>query len=240
MVPDGHAPSESAHGLSLFPTGRIITEPGQRLAPRETHMAHPSTAQSPAPIDRQEDLRQRLASLSPEDFVRGMILNGVMEAVRVLGDEALVRQCQDLLGEKRLVDFFCYPAHKHLQLIYTAASLLEARHGGFEKALWSMGYHGGKNFLSSAPGKVLLLGQGNFKRLLSTLPTAFSVGSNRLKSEVRWTGPTSALFILQHDFIPPAYTEGTLQALELAKVKGLRVRSRQSEALVGEYELTWE
>jgi uncharacterized protein (TIGR02265 family) len=203
-------------------------------------MGNPSNAQSPAHIDRQEDLRQRLASLKPGDTVRGMILNGVLEAVRTLGDEAMVRQCLELLGEKRLVDFFSYSSHKHLQLIYLAAGLLETRHGGFEKALWLMGYHGGKNFLSSVPGKVMMLGQGSFKRLLEAVPMAFSVGANGLKSEIRWTGPNSALFILERDFIPPAYTEGTLQSLEVTKVKGLRVRSRQSGTLVGEYELTWE
>ncbi|HEX8439182.1 TIGR02265 family protein [Archangium sp.] len=203
-------------------------------------MGNPSIAQAPAHIDRHEDLRQRLTLLKPEDTVRGVILNGVMEAVRVLGDETLVRQCLDVVGEKRLVDFFSYPSHKHLQLIYTAAGLLDARYGSFEKALWLMGYHGGKNFLSSTPGKVLLLGQGSFKRLLEAVPTAFSVGGNGLKSEVRWTGPTSAVFILDRDFIPPAYTEGTLQSLEISKVKGLRVRWRPTETLVGEYELTWE
>jgi uncharacterized protein (TIGR02265 family) len=188
----------------------------------------------------ENDLHHRLALLSPEDKVRGIILNGVLEIVRTLGNETMVRQCLDSVGEKKFVDFFTYPSHLHLRFVYAAADLLCERFGSFEKTLWNMGYQGGKYFLSSAPGKILMLGQGSMQRLLSVVPSAFSLANNSLQGEVKWTGPRSALFLLKHDFLPLVYTEGTLQSLDTAKVKGLRVKSRQVEPLVGEYELTWE
>jgi uncharacterized protein (TIGR02265 family) len=195
-----------------------------------------------APPGSEEDLRQRLSLLSPADTVRGMLLNGVLEVVRELGDEAAVRQCLEMAGEKKLVDFFSYPAEVHLKMLYTAAQLLSGRYGSFEETLWNMGYQGARNFLSSTPGKLLkVLAQGNPKRLLNGLPSAFSVGGGRLQSTVRWTGPNTATFVLERDFLPLPYTEGVLRAaFEATQVKGFQVRSRQPEPLVGEYDLSWE
>lgn len=205
-------------------------------------MNSPSTARAPAHDEHEEDLRWRLSQLTSQDTVRGMILNGVLEVVRELGDEAAVRQCLDVVGEKKLVDFFSYPSDRHVQTIYMAARLLSDRFSGFENALRAMGHQGTKNFLSSPAGKLMLvLGQGNPKRLINGLPSAFSVAVSSLTSEVKWTGPQSATFILRRDFIPLAYTEGALRpVLENAKVKHFEIRSRQPEPLVGEYDLSWE
>ena len=190
----------------------------------------------------EEDLRQRLALLAPTDNVRGMLLNGILEVVRERGDEAAVRQCLEAAGEKTLVDFFTYPSSVHLRMLYTAARLLSDRYGGFEQALGALGYQGARNFLASIPGKLLMvLAQGNPKRLINALPSAFNVGGSHLKIDVRWTGPHSAVFVFQRDFIPLVYTEGVLRAaFEAAQVKGFQVRSRQLESLASEYEMSWE
>jgi uncharacterized protein (TIGR02265 family) len=190
----------------------------------------------------EKDLQQRLSLLTPADTARGMFLNGIVEVVRELGNEAAVQQCLDVVGEKKFVDFFSYPSAKHVSMLYTAAALLSERYGGFDNALRAMGYQGTKNFLASTAGKLLLvLGQGNPKRLLNALPSAYAVSVSSLQAEVRWTGPNSAVFILRRDFIPLAYTEGSLKAVfETAKVRGFQVRSRQPEPLLGEYELSWQ
>lgn len=203
-------------------------------------MSNPSEPPESANVDLEAELRHRLSLLSPQDTIRGMILNGVLESVRKLGGEAVAQQCLSAVGEKKFVDFFKYPSRIHLEFIYKAAALLDARYAGFEKALWHMGYQGGMSFLASAPGRILLLGQGSIRRVLGVVPAAFSVVGSTLESEVRWTGAKSAIFILKRDFIPPAYTVGTLQCLETVNVKGLRVRALPSEPLVGKYELAWD
>ncbi len=201
-------------------------------------MDRPSTAHN----EHEEDLKWRLSQLTPQDTVRGVFLKGIVEVVRELGDEASVRQCLDVVGEQKLVDFFSYPSDRHIRMIYTAARLLSDRFGGFEHALRAMGHQGTKNFLSSAVGKLMLVvGQGNPQRLINGLPPAFSVAVSSLTSEVKWTSPQSATFILRRDFVPLAYTEGALRAvLENAKVKRFEIRPRQPEPLVGEYDLSWE
>lgn len=192
-------------------------------------------------MELEKELQHRLSLLTPDDTVRGLMLNSVLDVVRELGSEALARQCLDAVGEKKLVDFFLYPSRMHLELLYTAAGLLYARYGSLEKTLWNMGYQGGKNFFASTPGKLMMLGEGDIHRLLKALPTAFSVAGGMLKSEVVVTSPWTAVFILHRDFIHPAYTEGTLQsALEFGHAKGLRVKWRPSATLVSEYDLAWD
>lgn len=200
-----------------------------------------STTRGPGQVEPDKELKYRLSLLTPEDTIRGLMLNSVLRVVRELGGAELAHQCLDVVGEKKFVDFFLYPSRLHLELLYTAAGLLEARHGGFEKTLWIIGYQGVKNFFASTPGKLMLLGRGDIHRLLKALPSAFSVAGGMLKSEVVVTSPWSAVFVLHRDFIHPAYTEGTLQSvLEFGHVKGLRVKWRPSATLVSEYELAWE
>ena len=205
-------------------------------------MNDPSTARDPVHPGSEEDLRQRLSLLTPTDNARGMLLNGILEVVRELGDEAAVRQCLEAAGEKKLVDFFTYPATVHLQMLYTAARLLNTRYGGFERAMEALGYQGARNFLASTPGRLMIvLAQGKPKRLVEALPSAFTVGGSHLKIAVRWKGPNNVVFVFQRDFIPLVYTEGTLRAaFEAAKVKGFQVRSRQLESFGSEYELSWQ
>jgi uncharacterized protein (TIGR02265 family) len=193
-------------------------------------------------FDVERDLQQRLALLTPTDKVRGLFLNGVLDVVRELGDEAVMRQCVESVAEKKFVDFFQYPSNVHLNLVYSAAKLLMGRYGSFEKTLWTMGYQGTKNFFTSAVGKTMVvLAQGSPKRLLTALPSAFSIAVTSLEGEVRWTGPNSGVFILRHDFIPLMYTEGALQAVfENAKVKRFQIHASQPEPLVGEYTVNWE
>lgn len=188
------------------------------------------------------ELRERLALLTPADTVRGLFLNGVLEVVRKLGSDDLVRQCLEASGEQRFVEFFTYSSAVHLRVIYRAARLLGERYGGFDKALWQMGHEGAVGYFSSALGKtLLLLGRGDPRKLVSALPQAFSLSSAALQSTLEWTGPKSALFLLKRDIIPTAYTEGVLHGLlEQAVVKRFHVSSRKPSPLSGEYSLSWE
>jgi uncharacterized protein (TIGR02265 family) len=54
-------------------------------------------------------------------------------------------------------------------------------------------------------------------------------------------GHTRAVVLITRDFLPSAYTEGSLQgAFESAKVRGLTVRTHPTASLDNEYELSWE
>lgn len=205
-------------------------------------MRDPDAAEGVTLAEFEGDLRWRMSLLTSEHTARGLYLNGVLDVVRELGSEAAVRQCLEAAGEKRFVDFFSYSSRAHLALVQTAAKLLRDRYGSFEKTLWHMGYQGTKSFFASAVGRTMVVvAQGNPRRLLNALPAAFSLSVSTLRGEVHWTGPNSAVFILRQDFMPLAYTEGALHAVfENAKAKNFQVKSREPEPLVGEYTLSWE
>jgi uncharacterized protein (TIGR02265 family) len=194
------------------------------------------------PLGSEEDLRQRLTYVTPADTTRGIFFNGVLEVVRLLGDEAAVRYCLDESGETHFVALFNYPVSTLLRMAYAGARRLSSDSRNFEEVMRQMGYLAAWHFASSTMGQILLrqiLGQP--RRLLDTLPAAHRMTTNMGECKVRWTGHTSAVVLLTRDILPHPYVEGSLQAsFEIAKVPGLRVRARPLASLNTEYELSWE
>lgn len=189
-----------------------------------------------------QELQHRLSLLTPADTVRGVFINGVLEVARTLGGDALAQRCLEVTGEEKFVDFFNYSSAAHLRAIYHTGSWLLDRYGDFDSALWQMGHVGTHGFFASPVGKTMrMISGGNPRRLLQSLPRAFSVAGATLVSELRWQGPQSAVFTLKRDFIPTAYTEGVMHAvLEQAKVKHIQVHSHQPQPLVSEYTVDWK
>ena len=181
--------------------------------------------------------------MEPGDTIRGLFINGLLEGVRALGDEALVRRCvEEAGGEEPFLDFFMYPLGMDLRLTYTAVSLLAERTGkSLEEAFELLGRRATADFLGSVMGRTLrLLAGGNPRRMLSGLPTAYSVSVSFGERKVVWTGPRSARFSMRREFLPTSFHEGTLRAvLESVNVWG-RVQGRQLSLLDAEYEISWE
>jgi uncharacterized protein (TIGR02265 family) len=193
-------------------------------------------------LGSEEELRRRLAYVTPTDTTRGLFFNSVLEVVRQLGDEAAVQHCLEESGEKRFVALFNYPVSTLLRMAYAGARRLSNDSRNFEEVMRQMGYLSSRSFASSTMGQILLrqiLGQP--RRLLETLPAAHRMTTNVGECKVRWTGHTSAVVLITRDILPHPYMEGSLQgSFEVAKVPGLLVRARPLANLDTEYALSWE
>jgi uncharacterized protein (TIGR02265 family) len=189
-----------------------------------------------------EDLELRLALTSPSDTARGMFLRTMLEAVRTLGDEELMRRCQAAGGEEKLVDFFIYPITVNLRMVFAAARMLETRCGSRDEALRQLGRRAGECFLASTAGLALqFLARGNTKRLVSNLPSAYRAAVSFGARSVVWTGRTSGRLTMRREFMPYPFQEGMLLGvLEKAHAKGVRVCGHQLSTLESDYDISWE
>ncbi|MFY0525355.1 TIGR02265 family protein [Archangium gephyra] len=203
-------------------------------------MNTPVTAQ-PLQLGTEEELKWRLSLISPDDLMRGLFHNSLLELVRKLEGEEAVKECLEVCGEARFLDFFNYAHHSYIKLLYAAARRLSTRFGGFERAMWEIGYDGGTSFYASAAGKVLILmAQGDPRRLLSNIPTGMQTASKHVELKVTLTGPRSGILV-KHEVMPRQHTAGGLQAMcDVAKVKGAKVTARALSPTENEYEVTWD
>lgn len=194
------------------------------------------------PLGSEEDLGHRLSLVTPADTTRGLFLNGVLQAVRQLGGEAAVRHCLEESGEKRFLDFFNYPVGTMLRMAYTGARLLSDDTRSFDEVMRQMGYVSARSFATSTMGAIMLrLVLADSRRLLEAMPSAHRMNTSAGECKVHWTGFHSAVMRITRDFLPHAYTEGSLQgAFESARVRGLTVRCLTAPSLTNHYELSWE
>jgi uncharacterized protein (TIGR02265 family) len=194
-------------------------------------------------LDVERQLRHRMAMASPTDTTRGIFFNGALEVARALGGSEAADRCQQLSGEKRFIDFFNYPVLDLLRMSLEVVRVIGPRAGGGAGVLRRMGTQAAKDFLSSAPGKtMLLLTGGNPRRMLNQLPTSYRTAVSYGERRVVWSvSERTALFVVQRDFMPPAFTKGLLQGmLEAAGARGVNVSGRPTGMLDSEYEISWE
>jgi uncharacterized protein (TIGR02265 family) len=194
-------------------------------------------------LDVERQLRHRMAMASPTDTARGMFFNGALEVARALGGSEAADRCQQLIGEKRFVDFFNYPIGDLLQLSLEAVRLIGPRAGGGAGVLRRMGAQAAKDFLASAPGRtMLMLTDKNPRRLLNQFPASYRTVVSFGERRVAWSvDDRTGLMLAQRDFMPPAYTKGLLQGmLEAVGSKGVNVSGRPTGMLDSEYEVSWE
>lgn len=200
------------------------------------------TGAAPESAGAERELERRLMLATPADSVRGMFFRSVLEVMRELGDTHAVERCVEACGERKFVDFHCYPATTFLRLLSTSARLLGSGYGNFEGALRALGRRGATDFFASATGRPLgSMLQDNPKRMLDSLPMAYATASaNGGQCAVTWESPWRARVLLERDFLPCAYVEGALTAaLEVIGARDPRVRARSLGPLCCEYSLTW-
>ncbi len=193
-------------------------------------------------VGSKEELQWRLSLVDSSVTVRGIVFNSVLETVRQLADERAVEQCLEAAGERRFMDFFNYPMGSLVQMTYSAAWLLGGRFGSFDQAVWHMGHQTAARFNGSTAGRtVLLLARGGPARLLHALPPAFKLTRKDAEVSARLTGPHSALFTYNRDFMPRPYTHAGLEAtFAAAQVRGVEIHARPTGPLDTVYELSWE
>ncbi|MFL5352961.1 TIGR02265 family protein [Archangium sp.] len=200
------------------------------------------TGADPESAGAERELERRLTLATPADSVRGMFFRSVLEVMRELGDMHAVERCVEACGERKFVDFSCYPTSSFLRLLGTSARLLGTGYGDFEGALRALGRRGATDFFASSTGRPLwTMLSGNPKRMVDNLPMAYAMASaNGGQCLVTWVSSRQVRILLDRDFLPCAYVEGALTAaLEVLGTRDPRVRSRSLGPLGCEYSLTW-
>jgi uncharacterized protein (TIGR02265 family) len=190
----------------------------------------------------QVELDQRLTLATPNDVVRGLFFNSMLELVRRLGDAATMERCLEASGGQRFLDFFNYPVSALLRLTYTAGHELGPRYGGFDGALRQMGQQAMRDFLDSLMGRTLrhLAGQDT-RTLVSNIQNIYRMTLSYGTRQLVWDGPRRGRLILQRNFIPFAYHEGGLRmTLDQMKAQNVSVVGRQTGPLDSEYAFSWE
>jgi uncharacterized protein (TIGR02265 family) len=193
-------------------------------------------------LGSEEELQWRLSFLAPGENVRGVFINSLLDVVRRLGGEDTVRKCLTRDGQEPFLDFFNYPFSTYLKSIYSAAWALSEKHGSVEESLRLMGYHAAQSFYLSPPGRVvLLLAQGEPRRLLDNLPLATRTTSTVADGSSRLTGPKKGILSYKRDLMPRPYTRGALLGtFEAAHVKGVQVLPHPVGPLDTDYEISWD
>jgi uncharacterized protein (TIGR02265 family) len=187
-----------------------------------------------------QDLARREAFMKPEHTMRGFFFNGMLENIRVLGDEELARRCQEASGEERFVDFFNYPFQRMSPILRTALPGLAERLGG-AGALWEIGRRASQDFLASAAGRaLLLLTQHRPRALLGSLSAAFRVSVSFSRMQLVWEGPTRGHLLLDQSFLPPPFHEGMLHCLlEASSARDIHVSARDTGPLLVTCDFRW-
>lgn len=191
--------------------------------------------------DWHQDWQQRLSQAEPSDTARGLFFNGVLDAVRTLGGEELVRRCVEACGQERFLDFFNYPISMQLRIISAAMQTLEKRYGCAEAALRQLGRRSALDFLESAAGKMMMrLASSTPKQLLASLPSAYRVSLSYGQHSIVWTGPTSGRLVMKREFMPhPVHAGVVATLLEAGGAREVKVKSHQTGPLDCECEFSW-
>ncbi|MFL5351112.1 TIGR02265 family protein [Archangium sp.] len=189
-----------------------------------------------------QDLERRNNLVKPEHTMRGFFFKGVLENLRTLGDEALVKRCVEASGQEHFVDFFSYPVHLMFPILSTALPSLATRYGGAETALRQLGRRASTDFLESVAGKaLLLLAQGRPKTLINSLPGAFTVAMSHGRGTVQWTGPQQGRLRATVSSVPPPFHEGMVQqVLEAVRARDIQVAGHDAGGLDVECDFSWK
>lgn len=189
-----------------------------------------------------KDLERRQSLVKPEHLMRGFFLKGMLENIRALGDDALVRRCVEACGQEHFLDFFNYPVQLVFPILSTALPELASRHGGAETVLRKMGRRGSLDFLESVAGKALLmLTQGRIQTLINSLPGAFTVAMSHGRGTVEWTGPQQGRLRATVSSVPPPFHEGMVQqVLETVRAQGIQVAAHDAGGLDIVCEFSWK
>jgi uncharacterized protein (TIGR02265 family) len=175
-----------------------------------------------------------------------MFFSSLLGLVRAQGGESALRQCQQMLGDKRFqrsfISFASYPATDFLRVAHAAAVMLAPHLGSAENTARRLGMSTVHDFTGSMAGKTLLsLSGASPLRLLGNIPSAYRAAVNFGERKVTPQGDKGVLIVFKRDFLPLAHSEGVILAvLEASTAKNFRVRSRSLGPLDSEYEVSWE
>ncbi|MDP3157417.1 MAG: TIGR02265 family protein [Archangium sp.] len=194
------------------------------------------------PTDPQE-LSSRLALCTPDDRVRGMMINEVLKLVeQKAGAEARAEAAKVLPEGVRHRDLVSYPISDFMRLMYRSADLLEKTYGGHVEALQACGGATVDAFSRTPAGRML------FSVVALAGPTQIlkgaSVGYRSVVTygsrEYEPKGPRSGLMRMSKDMQPAAYHVGVMLAVLRAVGHSAQVVARPLGLDSAEYEISWD
>ena len=205
-----------------------------------SHESNPPSSGSAKSAE--QDLQRRLALALPEFTTRGFLFSSLLKSVQELGeDEALVRRCLEASGERSFVEFFHYPTRSLVLLLSHAAQALRERCGGFEEALWQIGFRSAESLMGTLVGRAAQQHGGEpSQRLMLTLQSLYGDLTNYGKPAVSSMGRDRGVISLHRTHLPLAYHEGSTQAI--SRRSGLvpvSVRARETGSLSIDLEISW-
>ncbi len=186
------------------------------------------------------ELAQRLAVVTAGDTIRGLAFNALLRVVRERLGEGPATGLRAPYFQRVPVDFFPYPARDFLQMLFTAADLLEPAYGSPEAALRAVGRATTDSFFQTGVGRTLsaLIGR-DVARLFSSAATAYATVVTHGTREVTPLGERRLRLVFKGDMQPVPYHEGMLAAgLGVIGVQG-SVRGRAIGYNSGEYLVEW-
>ncbi len=195
-----------------------------------------------APCDWTWDLEQRSRLATPQDTVRGLFFTSILESVRLLGGEASLARCQQILENPSFVPLFNYPVSLLLRLTGAAMQELSGHYGSPESAARALGHKATEDFMKSPVGNaVRMMARQDIRLFLGSAQNIHRIATNYGDRSVEWLGPKSGRLIMRRNFMPLQYHEGVLEELLTRYgVKGVRVKGQQMAPLDSEYDFSWE
>lgn len=186
-------------------------------------------------------LEQLLAWVHPTDTCRGLFFNGLLDAVRGLGDESLEARCLAVAGGRPFADVLSYPVADFLRPLFLAAEVLGPERGGADAVIRQFGRRSTEDFLGSTLGKTMLALSGRQPaRLLSTIPNGCRASVSYGERFVELLGPGRGRLMVRRDYLPLPYVEGViLSTLELSTAQDIQVRAQRRAPLDVDFDVSW-
>jgi uncharacterized protein (TIGR02265 family) len=192
------------------------------------------------PTDR-NDLKARLAAVTPKDTARGLTFNALFDALEEhLGKEAARAVDPERKGHR--TEFFSFPVADFLRIGFDAADRLEPKLGSTAAAFRAFGYRTTANVLGSAMGATMisLAGKNNLRALLGQAAAGYRTMVSYGTRKVDWLGPTHARFTFDGDFLVADYHAGVFAAaFDAVGIAGGKVEARQTGLLSSIYDVSW-
>jgi uncharacterized protein (TIGR02265 family) len=186
------------------------------------------------------DLSARLMATNPGDSALGLFFTTVFNLVEQRAGKEALRAVRTGELANEYSEIRMYPVRGFLQLLFSAADLLEGMLGSPDAVFRACGETSMTRF-NNGPGRFLfgVLARGDPHKLFSAAQLGYSTAVNYGRREYKPISVKSGVLRAQGDMMPPSYHEGVLTgSLKLLKIDG-RVRGRAQGIDRVEYDITW-
>lgn len=176
------------------------------------------------------------------DTVKGMIFNGMIDAVRAASGEEAAARCKAVAKQKRFIDFFFCPVADYLRMAWFAVELLEKPLGSVDADFFQLGRRAVLSFLDTGVDKTLLvLISNDLRRALGNADMAYRTTISYGERSLRWPGPREARFEFKGDFLVPPFHAGVIKTgLEAIGKKPVRVTATSLGFMQHAMDIAWD